>query len=181
MGLFSRKKKPRERVIRSDYDSLPQDEWTDDEYDHWTSTISEEEYWEHWEKWSKEAVEHPRVKNVKKGMLQMACEAARSSHPQEFGCMLKVEGDTITELVLIPGTIQGDRHAIFQMHMLPVDRTIKGTLHSHPSPHPYPSDADFELFEHHGMIHIIVGTPYTMKDWRAYDHRGKPTKLTVVP
>lgn len=179
MGLFRRKR--REPEIRANFRDLPEEEWTDDEFDHWMRTLSDEEYWSYWEEWSKEAREHPIIKKVKRGMLQMACEAARSSHPQEFGCMLKVEKDTITELVLVPGTIQGDRHAIFQFHMLPVDRTIKGTMHSHPSPHPYPSDADFELFEKHGMIHIIIGTPYTMKDWRAYDHTGTPTRLEVVP
>jgi proteasome lid subunit RPN8/RPN11 len=179
MGPFWRKKR-RERVVRRHYRSLPRDQWTEDEEAHWLNTMPDAEYWRHWEQWSRDAIEHPIVKKVKRGVLEMAAEAARSSMPHEFGCMLKVERDTITELVLVPGTIQGDRHAIFQFHMLPVDRTIKGTLHSHPSPHPYPSDADFELFEHHGMIHIIYGTPFGPDDWRAYDHRGEPTRLQVV-
>ena len=179
MGLFGRKK-GRERVIRANYQDLEQSEWTDDEYDHWLNTMSDDEYWAHWEEWSRNAVEHPVVKSVRRGVLQMGAEAAKSSHPQEFACMLKLEKGTITEVVLIPGTIQGDSHAIFQFHMLPVDRTINGTLHSHPSPHPYPSDADFALFEKHGMIHLIFAYPYGPNDWRAYDHRGTPAKLKVV-
>lgn len=179
MGLFGRKRK-RERVVRPDFARLPQEEWSEDEFDVWLHSMTDDEYWEHWERWSREAVEHPIVKSVRRGVLEMAAEAAKASMPQEFASMLKVEKGVITELVLIPGTIQGDRHAIFQFHMLPVDRTIKGTLHSHPSPHPYPSDADFELFERHGMIHIILGTPFGPDDWRVYDHKGTPTRLQVV-
>ncbi|MES2155313.1 MAG: Mov34/MPN/PAD-1 family protein [bacterium] len=180
MGLFGRKRKLRERVIRADYRNLPEEEWTDDEYDHWLQSLTDQEYWEYWEDWSKEAVEHPTIKGVRRSVLQMAAECAKASYPQEFGSMLRVEKGIITELILVPGTIQGDRHAIFQFQMLPVDRSINGTLHSHPSPHPYPSDADFALFEKYGSIHIIYGHPYGPEDWRCYDHTGTPTKLRIL-
>jgi len=179
VGLFGRRKR-RERVIRANYRSLPEEEWTDDEHNHYLNSLTDEEYWAYWESWSREAVEHPIVKGVRRSVLRMAAEAARHSYPQEFGCMLRVERGIVTELALIPGTVQGDRHAIFQFQMLPVDRTLRGTLHSHPSPHPYPSEADFALFEKHGMVHIIYGHPYGPDDWRAYDHTGTPTRLTVV-
>lgn len=178
MWPFTRKR--REHWIRADYQKLPQAEWTDDEHDHWFSNLSEEEQWADWDAWSRETDIHPIVKSVKRDVLRMAAEAAKASYPQEFGCFLRMEKGVLTELVLIPGTIQGDRHAIFQFSMLPVDRTINGTVHSHPSPHPYPSDADFALFEHHGMVHIIYGKPYGPDDWRAYDHTGVPTKLEVI-
>ncbi len=180
MGLFGRKPKLRERTIRADYRLRPEAEWTDDEFDHWMSGLSEDEYWAYWEDWSRETAPHPKVKAVKRSVLQMAAECAKASFPQEFGCMLRLKDGTITELILLPGTIQGDSHAIFQMHMLPVDRTINGTLHSHPDPHPYPSDDDFALFEKYGTIHIIYGQPYGPDDWRCYDHTGTPTHLDVV-
>lgn len=180
MGFFGRKPKRRERVIRANYRELPEDEWSDDEFDHWLQSLSDKEYWQYWEDWSQETVEHPTVKAVKRGLLELAAEAAKSSYPQEFGCFMRLEKGVLTELVLIPGTIQGDRHAIFQFQMLPVDRTINGTLHSHPSPHPYPSEDDFALFEKHGKVHIIYGHPYGPGDWRAYDHTGTPTRLEVV-
>ncbi|MHB8632505.1 MAG: Mov34/MPN/PAD-1 family protein [Thermoplasmatota archaeon] len=179
MGLFGRKKL-RERWIRADYRSRPEEEWTDDEYDHFTKNATQREYWEHWERWSQRALEHPTVKSIRRGALEMAAESAKHSFPHEFGSMLRVEKGVVTEIVLVPGTIQGDRHAIFQFYMLPVDRTIRGTLHSHPSPHPYPSDDDFALFEKYGTIHVIYGHPYGPNDWRAYDHTGTPTRLDVV-
>ena len=179
MGLFGRKK-PKEPAIRRDFHTLPQDQWTDAEFDAWFDALDEDEQWAHWDRWSLDTYEHPTVKRIKGSVIDMGMEAAKASYPQEFAAMLRVEAGTITELLLIPGTIQGDQHAIFQFGMLPVDRTIKGTLHSHPSPHPYPSEADFALFEKHGVIHLILGQPYGPDDWRAYDHTGTPTFLEVI-
>jgi proteasome lid subunit RPN8/RPN11 len=180
MGLFRRKPKYREVRFRPNYRELPQEEWTDDEFDHWFDGLTDKEQWAHWDQWSRETYDHPTIKAVRRSVLQLAAEAARSSYPQEFGCFLRVEKGTVTELVFGVGTIQGDRHTFLMVGNLPVDRTIKGTLHSHPSPHPYPSDADFALFEKHGVIHIIYGHPYGPGDWRAYDHTGTPTHLDVV-
>ena len=179
MGWFGRRK-GKWRTIRADYRTRPVYEWTEDEEAHFLSSASEAEYWKYWDDWSLDTYEHPVYRRVKSHVLGMAREAAKASHPQEFGAMLRVKGDTITELVLLPGTIQGDRHAIFQFQMMPVDRTIQGTVHSHPSPHPYPSDADFNLFEKYGAIHLILGHPYGPDDWRCYDHTGVPTFLEVV-
>jgi proteasome lid subunit RPN8/RPN11 len=180
MGLFSRKPKGTWRTIRANYRDLPITEWTEDEEAHFWKTCSEEEYWATWDEWSLDTYEHPTLKFLKRGVLDLAREAARDSLPQEFGALLRVKGDTITELVLLPGTIQGDAHAIFQFQMMPVDRTLNGTLHSHPDPHPYPSDADFALFEKMGAIHLILGKPFGEDDWRAYDHTGIPTFLEVI-
>ena len=179
MGLF-RRRKGTWRTIRANYRDLPMQEWSDDEEAHFFSTASPEEYWAAWDEWSLDTYEHPTIRKVRRSVLELAAECAKDSLPQEFGAMLRVEGDTVTELALLPGTIQGDRHAIFQFQMMPVDRTLKGTLHSHPSPHPYPSDADFELFEKHGAIHLILGAPFGPDDWRCYDHTGVPTFLEVV-
>jgi proteasome lid subunit RPN8/RPN11 len=178
--LFGRRKGTW-RTIRADYRSLPITEWTEDEEAHFMKTCSEPEYWEHWDRWSLDTYEHPTIRKLKESVLDLGLEAAKESYPKEFGAMLRVEGDTVTELALLPGTISGDRHAIFQFQMMPVDRTLKGTLHSHPSPHPYPSDADFELFEKYGAIHLILGHPFGPDDWRCYDHTGVPTFLELVP
>ena len=100
-------------------------------------------------------------------------------HPAATACSIaSVQAVSGGRAVL--GIGRGDT-ALFHLGMKPVDRTIKGTLHSHPDPHPYPSDADFELFEHEGVIHLILGQPYGEDDWRAYDHTGVPTFLEVVP
>lgn len=184
MGWLDRFRRGRSYVVRENFQTLPQDQWTDDEYDHWFRNIPEAEAWAEWEAWSRQTIPHPAgIKFLRRGCLDMAREAARetdSDAPREFACLLRVEGETVEELVLIPGTVSGDEHAIFDMWMAPLDKAVKGSLHSHPDEHPYPSDADLELFEKHGEIHLILCRPYGPGDWRAYDFLGRPVALDVV-
>jgi len=120
---------------------------------------------------------------IKRNCLELILESAKSSYPKEFGALLRVDDDhkdTIVELVLLPGTISGDSHAIFRLHMLPIDFSIVGTVHSHPSPVPRPSRADLELFSKHGRIHIIAASPFSIDSWKAYDGSGKEIDIKVI-
>jgi proteasome lid subunit RPN8/RPN11 len=110
----------------------------------------------------------------------MILEASKSSYPEEFGAFLRAEKGVIKELILLPGTVSGERHAIFRMHMLPIDFTIVGTVHSHPSGACYPSNADIELFLKYGWIHIIVCAPYDRNSWAAFNMLGERRKLEIV-
>ena len=120
---------------------------------------------------------------ISRKCLKLIIESAKSVHPNEFGALLRVDDekiDTISELVLLPGTVQGESHAIFKLHMQPVDFSIVGTVHSHPSKFPIPSNADLELFGKHGRIHIIIANPYTTSSWKAYGYNGKETAVSVL-
>ncbi|MFA5102602.1 MAG: Mov34/MPN/PAD-1 family protein [Candidatus Thermoplasmatota archaeon] len=114
----------------------------------------------------------------------MVIESSKSNYPQEFGALLRVdrvEKHTIIEVVLLPGTISGDSHAIFHLHMLPIDYSIVGTVHSHPSSVVRPSDADLDLFSHFGKIHIIVGvSPFGEASWNAYDYTGHSVIIDLI-
>jgi len=115
--------------------------------------------------------------------LDLIIECSKSNYPKEFGGLLRIDPDrkdVINELVILPGTISGDSHAIFRMHMLPIDFTIVGTVHSHPSPYPNPSDADLQLFGKHGRIHIIIAHPYNKDSFKAYDYRGNETEMKII-
>lgn len=90
------------------------------------------------------------------------------------------EPGVITDLLLVPGTTSGARHANFQLYMLPVDLGVVGTVHSHPSGALHPSDADLMLFRHWGRRHLIVGYPFGVGSWRAYDGNGEETHLAVT-
>jgi proteasome lid subunit RPN8/RPN11 len=122
----------------------------------------------------------PTPKAITSDVLELIFAAARDSHPREFACVLRAEGDTITEILLVPGTQSGDRSAILRLHMLPIDLTVVGSAHSHPTPNTVPSDADLALFSRFGPVHIIVGYPYTMKSWRAFDREGRECRLDVI-
>ena len=87
---------------------------------------------------------------IKRECLELIMECAKSNYPNEFGGLLRVDSeskDTIIEIMILPGTVFGESHAIFQMHMRPVDFSIVGTVHSHPSPSFHPSNADLALFQ----------------------------------
>lgn len=132
----------------------------------------------------KKKTEHKKASwKIKRECLNLIFECAKSSFPHEFGGLLRVDDkvkDTITEVVILPGTISGDSHAIFQMHMRPIDFSIVGTVHSHPAPFARPSDADLHLFSKYGKIHIIVAIPFSRKAWKAYDYLGEKTEVEIV-
>jgi proteasome lid subunit RPN8/RPN11 len=115
--------------------------------------------------------------------LSMILESAKSVYPNEFIGLLRVEQKhphTIYEIVLLPGTVSGNSHAMLQLHMRPFDLSIVGTIHSHPSGFYYPSSADRQLFQKYGRVHMIVGYPYLEKTWMAYDSWGNQIPMTVI-
>lgn len=121
------------------------------------------------------------VHSIERGALRLIMAASREQHPREFGATLRAEKGVITEIVLTPGTIAGDRHTFINYHMLPIDPSVVGTVHSHPSPNPEPSDADKRVFSAFGHTHIIIAHPYSEESWVAYDVHGDPIELEVVP
>ena len=84
------------------------------------------------------------------------------------------------EEILLPGTISGGSQAIFQLHMLPIDFSIIGTVHSHPSGIPRPSKADLTLFDKYGKVHIIVASPFNKYSWKSYNYLGNEIDIEVV-
>jgi proteasome lid subunit RPN8/RPN11 len=120
---------------------------------------------------------------IKKKCLIIILESAKSIYPKEFGGLLRVDANvknTIIEVILLPGTISGGSQAIFKLHMLPIDFSIIGTVHSHPSGIPVPSQADLELFNKYGRIHIIVANPFNETSWKAYNYLGDEINMTIV-
>lgn len=121
-----------------------------------------------------------KIHSIRKRTLKMILEASKSSYPEEFGAFLRAEKGVIKELILLPGTVASETHASFKLYMLPIDFTIIGTVHSHPSGACYPSDADLELFRKYGWVHIIACMPYDRNSWVAYDMTGEEKDLKVI-
>ena len=120
------------------------------------------------------------IHSIRRRVLKMILEASKSIYPEEFGALLRAKKGVITELILLPGTVTGERSALFKLHMLPIDFTIVGIVHSHPSGACYPSGADLDLFRRFGWVHIIACSPYNMNSWRAFDAMGEQRELKVV-
>ncbi|MFA5861938.1 MAG: hypothetical protein WDA16_09630, partial [Candidatus Thermoplasmatota archaeon] len=51
-----------------------------------------------------------RIFAIKRDVVRLMGEMGKESHPNEYGCALRAEGGVITELVLVPGMMGGDRH-----------------------------------------------------------------------
>ncbi len=118
---------------------------------------------------------------IKKECLETIKEAAKELHPREFLALLSVgKENIIEEFVLLPQMTYGKRHATFNIYMAPIDYSIVGTVHSHPSGNPYPSEGDLYTFRKHGKIHIIIAYPYDDFSWKAYDYNGNEVEVEVV-
>jgi proteasome lid subunit RPN8/RPN11 len=114
-------------------------------------------------------------------LLDSMLSFARMQHPREVILLLRGSVGrswiTIEENLLPPFASSGRDFAQFSPHMLPIDFSIVGTLHSHPSGSPRPSPTDLNHF--YGRIMMIVAYPYT-RDWVAvYDKRGESVSLEI--
>ncbi len=118
---------------------------------------------------------------ISRRVLSSALASARSAYPNEFGGVLRADPPgVIGELLLLPGTTAGRRHANFRLYMLPADLSVVGTVHSHPSGALHPSEADQQLFRNWGSRHVILGAPFGPGSWRAYDGNAQERSLSVV-
>jgi len=123
---------------------------------------------------SKDEVTIPRE------ILVMVHESARALHPKETIFLLRgrATGNSvnISELIIPPAATYGRGFSTFPLHMMPMDFSLVGTVHSHPSGSLLPSSED--LNRSLGRVIIIVAFPYQgEKNVAAYNRDGK--KLTL--
>ena len=107
-------------------------------------------------------------------------EAARSTYPDEFLCLIREIDGVLSEMVMIPGTVYGDSHSFLSQWMAPIDYSIAGSAHSHPGYSNEASDADKDYFSNMGGVHLITCQPYDRKSWLAYNSKGEKIKLPII-
>lgn len=118
---------------------------------------------------------------VKREVLLMAIEAANNCYPDEFFALIGGyrKKKIVDEMVVVPA-VYGENYSLVKTWLVPIDRKIVGTLHSHPSPNNRPSPADVRTFAHFGDINLILGHPYRLESVAAYDALGKTEKIELV-
>jgi len=85
----------------------------------------------------------------------------------------------ILELVVPPLAVHGHGFANIPLHMLPMDFSIVGTVHSHPSGNLSPSDVDFNHF--FGRILMIMGFPFAdEQNIAVYNSNGEKLQLQIL-
>ena len=118
---------------------------------------------------------------IKKSVLLDVIDAARNTFPDEFFAMLAVKEKEglVEEFVVVPAVF-GKAHTIIRSDLVPFDKKIVGSVHSHPSPNAFPSSADINSFRHFGEIHLIIAAPFNLSSINAFDWKGKRIELKVV-
>jgi len=116
-------------------------------------------------------------------LLDAIFEGARRLYPKETILLLrgKKSKDVIRvgELVVPPLATYGHGFADVPLHMLPMDFSIMGTVHSHPSGSLTPSDVDFNHF--FGRILMIVGFPFAdERNVAVYNSHGEKLPLLIT-
>ena len=119
---------------------------------------------------------------IREKIVEDVLHAARQTHPNEFIALLSVlekRSKLIGEIVITPSQ-SGRNYAGLHSELIPFDPLIVGTIHSHPSPSPFPSEQDLVTFSKLGMIHLIVCHPYTVETLRAFNARGHNIPIKLV-
>lgn len=113
-------------------------------------------------------------------LLDFISHAAKNTYPNEFAAFLRDVGGVISEVVFSPFSIFGKNSSTISHFSLPIDTSIVGTVHSHPSNNGSPSGGDLNFFSHYGKVHIIVRYPYERTDYFFYSRDGESLGYEVV-
>ena len=120
---------------------------------------------------------------VKRSVIRSILEYASACHPREGILLLRGkvdrEGIWIEEVELPPLSVHGVGFSSFRADMLPIDLSIIGTAHSHPSGVLRPSITDLNKF--YGRVMIIAAYPYrTEKDLAVFDGEGRRIRYKII-
>jgi proteasome lid subunit RPN8/RPN11 len=116
-------------------------------------------------------------------LLDSIFESAKRLYPKETFLLLRGKRSKgviqVNDLVVPPLAVYGYGFANLPFHMLPIDFSIVGTVHSHPSGNIRPSNVDLNHF--FGRMLMIVGFPFkTSQNVAVYDSKGDPLPLQVI-
>jgi proteasome lid subunit RPN8/RPN11 len=85
----------------------------------------------------------------------------------------------ISEVLVPPLATHGANFADVRLHMLPMDFSIIGTVHSHPSGNLNPSHTD--LNHVFGIVLMIVGFPFAdERNAAVYNRSGEKLPLQII-
>jgi proteasome lid subunit RPN8/RPN11 len=116
-------------------------------------------------------------------LLDSIFEGAKRLYPKETFMLLRGKKSKdeirVSELVVPPLAVYGYGFANLPFHMLPMDFSVVGTVHSHPSGNIKPSSIDLNHF--FGRVLMIVGFPFAnAQNVAVYDSNGEKLQLQVT-
>lgn len=116
-------------------------------------------------------------------LLNSIFEGAKRLYPKETVMLLRGKKSKglihVSGLVVPPLAVYGYGFANLPFHRLPMDFSVVGTVHSHPSGNINPSSVDLNQF--FGRVLMIVGFPFASTQNAAiYDSNGEKLQLEVT-
>ncbi|MEM1660024.1 MAG: Mov34/MPN/PAD-1 family protein [Candidatus Bathyarchaeia archaeon] len=128
-------------------------------------------------------VEEKIVVIIERKMLEAVLHNAKRLYPRELVLLLRGKKQhnkvMIKEAIIPPLATYGEGFASIPLSILPMDFSIVGTLHSHPSGSLNPSLEDLNNFW--GSILIICGFPFTDETCvAAYNHNGERLSIKLI-
>ena len=116
-------------------------------------------------------------------LLDSIFEGAKRLYPKETLLLLRGKKSKneirVSDLVVPPLAVYGYGFANLPFHMLPMDFSVVGTVHSHPSGNINPSNVDLNHF--FGRILMIVGFPFSSaQNVAVYDSKGARVPFQVT-
>jgi len=109
-------------------------------------------------------------------------EMAKLAYPLEMLALLRGEkrgdGVYVEELLFAPLSKHGSSSVYFRLDLMPMDFTIVGLAHSHPSGIPKPSLDDLHNFI--GRVMLILIPPFSSyRDIYAFDSDGERLRVVI--
>jgi proteasome lid subunit RPN8/RPN11 len=120
---------------------------------------------------------------IEEDLLRAILEGARRLYPRELILLLrgkkKKDVLSISEVLVPPLATHGAHFAEVRLHMLPMDFSIVGTVHSHPSGNLTPSHTD--LNHVFGIVLMIAGFPFgDERNVAVYSRSGEKLTLQII-
>jgi proteasome lid subunit RPN8/RPN11 len=120
---------------------------------------------------------------IERAVVDSILSYAQMLHPKEAILLLKGKVDKqrilVNDTQIPPLATHGNNFSTFPLYMLPIDFSIVGVAHSHPSGALHPSVTDLNKF--YGRIMVITAYPYRSENNMVIlDREGKSLKYEVV-
>ncbi len=124
-----------------------------------------------------------RMISIDRELVDLILAGAKSLYPKESILLLRgrksANSMKITDLLVPPLANYGRGFAEVPLHRLPMDFSIVGTVHSHPSGNLNPSNTDLNHFV--GTILMIAAYPFNdEKNLAVYARDGERTALQIT-
>jgi proteasome lid subunit RPN8/RPN11 len=121
--------------------------------------------------------------SIDKELLDVILEGARRLYPKETILLLRGKKQKnsiqISDLLVPPLAKYGRGFSSLPLHMLPMDFSVLGTAHSHPSGSLMPSHADLNHF--FGLVLMITAFPFrNEQNVVVYNRNGEKLTLHIT-